>query len=114
MVDDEYLVLTEDEPEAPDSAEALAPWLLLVVDDVPDVIDVTRRVLDGCDFQGRRIELLSAGSAAAEEDALGPGHGQPAVVTRVMAGLPRPVRVRARSFWVVRAPMAQRVNAEDC
>ena len=65
MVDDEYLVLTEDEPEAPDSAEALAPWLLLVVDDVPDVIDVTRRVLDGCDFQGRRIELLSAGSAAA-------------------------------------------------
>jgi len=40
------------------------PWILLVVDDDPEVHAVTRLALDGVAFEGRPLEILSAASAA--------------------------------------------------
>src|SRR5687767_5445574 len=42
---------------------ALAPWKLLVVDDEPEVHQVTRLVLSSFRFENRPIEFLSAHSA---------------------------------------------------
>lgn len=42
----------------------LAPWVVLVVDDEPDVHSVTRLALQDIEFRGRRLELLEADSAA--------------------------------------------------
>jgi len=39
------------------------PWKILVVDDDPDVHDVTRIAVDGCDFEDRPFELFHALSA---------------------------------------------------
>ncbi|WP_434051741.1 MAG: sensor domain-containing phosphodiesterase [Roseibium sp.] len=39
------------------------PWKILVVDDDPDVHDVTRIAVDGCEFDGRSFQLLHALSA---------------------------------------------------
>jgi len=46
------------------------PWLVLVVDDEPDVVSVTRTSLTGCSFQGRPIRILAAGTAAEARDLL--------------------------------------------
>jgi EAL domain-containing protein (putative c-di-GMP-specific phosphodiesterase class I) len=47
------------------------PWKVLLVDDEPEVHEVTRLILDGLTFEGRRVELLSASSAAQARDILG-------------------------------------------
>ncbi|MDF1567299.1 MAG: DUF3369 domain-containing protein [Spirochaetaceae bacterium] len=39
-------------------------WKVLVVDDEPTVLDITRQVLRNVEFQGRRLELLFASSGA--------------------------------------------------
>ncbi|MEI6557203.1 MAG: hybrid sensor histidine kinase/response regulator [Rhodospirillaceae bacterium] len=41
------------------------PWLVLVVDDEPDVIAITRTALTGCAFEKRPLQIIGAGSAAA-------------------------------------------------
>lgn len=41
-----------------------SPWVVLAVDDEPEVLQVTRLVLANLAFEGRRLELLSANSAA--------------------------------------------------
>ena len=46
------------------------PWLVLVVDDEPDVIAVTRAALKGCSFEKRPIQILSARSAVAARQVL--------------------------------------------
>ncbi|GAB3383837.1 DUF3369 domain-containing protein [Lysobacter fragariae] len=43
---------------------AVVPWTLLLVDDEPEVHDVTRLVLSGFRFEDRPIQILSAMSAA--------------------------------------------------
>lgn len=43
-------------------SSASAPWTVLVVDDDPDVIEVTRLVLEDLEFEGRRLNLLQATS----------------------------------------------------
>lgn len=40
------------------------PWVVVVVDDEPDVHEVSRLVLDDLSFDGRPVEILSAYSAA--------------------------------------------------
>ncbi len=50
--------------------EAAAPWLVLVVDDDPEVHEVTRLVLGSFRFAERPIELISVASAAQAFDAL--------------------------------------------
>ena len=44
-------------------ASRVASWTILVVDDEPSIIDITRRVLDGVVFEGRGLHLMSASSA---------------------------------------------------
>jgi putative nucleotidyltransferase with HDIG domain len=42
-----------------------APWKVLIVDDEPEVIEITRIVLSDFEFDGRRLEILEAGSGQA-------------------------------------------------
>jgi signal transduction histidine kinase len=59
-----YDFLIEDCATVADDGPARPPWLVLVTDDNPDMIAVTRAVLNGCRFEGRTIEVLEAHSAA--------------------------------------------------
>ncbi|HEX7325326.1 MAG TPA: HD domain-containing phosphohydrolase [Rhodanobacteraceae bacterium] len=52
------------QPIEPAVAVGAKPWPVLVVDDDPEVRQVTRLVLGGVAFEGRRIEILEAASAA--------------------------------------------------
>lgn len=57
---DERLSLVSRRPSAPRQD----PWILLVVDDDASVHEVTRLALDGFEFEGRGLHVLSAHSAA--------------------------------------------------
>lgn len=46
-----------------------AAWKVLVVDDEPDVVEVTAMVFDGLEVEGRPVEVLRAYSAQAAIDA---------------------------------------------
>ena len=59
-----------DEPAALRDAAADRPWLILVVDDEPDVIAITRTALHSCSFEKRPIRILGAGSAAEAREML--------------------------------------------
>lgn len=48
-----------------------ARWKVLLVDDEPDVLEISRLILAGLAFEGRPVELLSAGSAAQARELLG-------------------------------------------
>lgn len=63
MEGDDFLIL-DDDANGSVCDVGSSPWLVLVVDDEPDVIAVTRAVLAGCRFEDRSIEVLEAGSAA--------------------------------------------------
>jgi EAL domain-containing protein (putative c-di-GMP-specific phosphodiesterase class I)/CheY-like chemotaxis protein len=54
----------------PSSATGAAPWKVLLVDDEPAVHEVSRLVLADLAFEGRGIDLLSAGSAAQARELL--------------------------------------------
>ena len=54
----------------PTETNGADPWLVLVVDDEPDVIAVTRAALKGCSFEKRPIQILGAQSAAAARQML--------------------------------------------
>ncbi|QSX77987.1 DUF3369 domain-containing protein [Agrilutibacter solisilvae] len=49
---------------SPTDSRSAAPWTLLLVDDEPEVHDVTRLVLSGFRFEERPVQILSAMSAA--------------------------------------------------
>ena len=51
-------------PEASRTSPAAPPWHVLLVDDAPEIHEVTRLVLADAAFSGRPIELSSAHSAA--------------------------------------------------
>lgn len=51
-----------------------APWVVLIVDDEPSVHDVTRLALRRLRFEGRKLELLSAYSAAEAREILRERH----------------------------------------
>ncbi|RUP24719.1 MAG: DUF3369 domain-containing protein [Curvibacter sp.] len=53
----------EPQPATPGAPRVL-PWVVLIVDDEPDVHTVTRLALQGIQFRGRPLELLGASSAA--------------------------------------------------
>lgn len=56
-------------PAAPDSAQRYT-WKLLVVDDEPDVLSLTRLNLKGFRFANRELDILEAGSAAQARELL--------------------------------------------
>lgn len=58
---DSSLFLADEGPAA--DAPSLAPWVVLVVDDEPEVHLVTELVAEDFEFRGRGLELLSAFSA---------------------------------------------------
>lgn len=60
MTDDDDLLPDDDDY---DIASGRTPWLMLVVDDEPDVHAVTRVALADLSFQGRPLEIISAYSA---------------------------------------------------
>ena len=66
--DDDEILLTDDDEEA--VAPGADPWVVLVVDDEPDVHAMTALILGDATFQGRGLALLSAYSAAAARDIL--------------------------------------------
>ncbi|MDN3719480.1 DUF3369 domain-containing protein [Roseibium salinum] len=50
-------------PSEPQVKITKSPWKILIVDDDPDVHEVTRIAVAGCQFEGRPFELLHALSA---------------------------------------------------
>ena len=64
MSNDELLQFCSDDilSQCPEG-DAL-PWLVLVVDDCPDVVEVTISILRQCQFLGRTIKVLTAASSA--------------------------------------------------
>ena len=59
-----------EETAKPSDAATDRPWLVLVVDDEPDVIAITRAALHGCMYEKRPIRIRGACSAAAGRDML--------------------------------------------
>ncbi len=68
-MDDNDLIFA-DEDEDDDDAPREAPWQVLIVDDEPQVHDATRLALRSFAFRNRRVEFLSAYSAAEGEAVL--------------------------------------------
>lgn len=62
-------------PPPTDDADAVPPWLVLVVDDDPEVHSVTKLALDGFRFAGRRLQFLHAHSGAEARRMLSENHG---------------------------------------
>ena len=54
----------------PDPRVAPARWKVLIVDDEPSVHEMSRLILSGLTFEGRDVELISAGSAAQAREIL--------------------------------------------
>ncbi len=65
---DDQLLFADEEPG---SGSSLPPWVVLVVDDEPDVHAVTRLTLEQARFEGRGIALHHAHSAAEARAVLG-------------------------------------------
>jgi hypothetical protein len=59
-MNDELTFLPE---QADEPSPTGTPWKVLVVDDDPEIHQITRIVLDGLVFDGRSIAMLSAHSA---------------------------------------------------
>lgn len=60
MTDSDDLLFAEEE----DHRDSLPPWIVLVVDDEPDIHAVTRLALETAHFDGRGVRLVNAHSAA--------------------------------------------------
>ncbi len=65
---DEKLTFLEDEPER--STEERLPWRMLIVDDEPEVHEVTRYALGDFRFDGRGLEFVHAYSAGEARELL--------------------------------------------
>lgn len=66
--DDDSIEIIDDSAQV--AAAFVEPWRLLVVDDDPTVHDVTRIVLSDFEFEGRRLAILDAYSAAEARELL--------------------------------------------
>lgn len=70
MQQDEDNFIFEDEEDGFVADDDNAPWVMLIVDDEPDVHAVTKLALNGFSYQGRSLSFLSAHSAAEALDIL--------------------------------------------
>ena len=64
MSDDDLLVFADDEVRAPEPASAQV-WKLLVVDDEPEIHDITRLAIGDLRIDGHPLAILSVYSATA-------------------------------------------------
>ncbi|WP_448192459.1 HD-GYP domain-containing protein [Azospirillum sp. sgz301742] len=62
--DDEDVLFADEEAEDSDAGPPPAPWIVMIVDDDPEVHAITRVVLGDVVFEGRGIAFLGAHSAA--------------------------------------------------
>lgn len=76
---DEPLLLLD---EAPAASDGLAPWLIVLVDDEPDVHSATTYALAGVEVLGRPLRFLSAYSAREGAELLG-AHGEAVAVVLI-------------------------------
>jgi len=71
---DDFLIIEDDEDTSPGGKtpphEGPRPWLILIVDDEPDVHSATRLALKGFHFDDRPLEFLSAMSGSEARDIL--------------------------------------------
>jgi two-component system sensor histidine kinase/response regulator len=69
---DDFLILDDDAPDevADESSDRAEPWRVLIVDDDPEVHQITRLILEGFSFSGRGVALIDAYSAAEAMDVL--------------------------------------------
>lgn len=70
LLDDDEILLTDDAAAVGRCAPGPEPWVVLVADDEPDVHAMTALILGDAVFDGRRLSLLSAFSAAEAREAL--------------------------------------------
>ncbi|MEO5350632.1 MAG: DUF3369 domain-containing protein [Magnetococcus sp. YQC-3] len=56
------------------TSTTLNPWRILVVDDEPDMLSLTRISLDGFNFDGRPLEIVTAGSGSQARQLLAEGN----------------------------------------
>ena len=82
--DEDALVFAEEEAPAAPPAPSAVPWLVLIVDDEPEVHTVTRLALADFSFRGRELRLLSAYSAAEAKEALAANQGVAAILLDVV------------------------------
>ena len=61
---DDWLIDDTEESAAQGGVDETTPWVVLIVDDEPDVHPMTRLALRGVRYRGRPLEILSAYSAA--------------------------------------------------
>ena len=71
--EDELAFADEDESEDGLDEHALSPWKILLVDDEPNVHQVTKLALDDLKVDNRGVELISAFSGQEGESALQSG-----------------------------------------
>jgi class 3 adenylate cyclase len=64
LLDDDELLADDEPASAAASPSRLQPWRVLVVDDEPDVLLMTKLALQGLVVDGRPVQLLMATSAA--------------------------------------------------
>jgi response regulator RpfG family c-di-GMP phosphodiesterase len=74
MHDNDELMFAGEEEASPLNGDSPGPWKILIVDDEPEVHNVTRMVLDGTNFDGRGLEFLSAYSGKEAIDHLRQEH----------------------------------------
>ncbi|WAC74847.1 DUF3369 domain-containing protein [Roseateles sp. SL47] len=66
--------LPEEGPGDARRQRALAPWVVMIVDDDPAVHQVTQLVMDDFEFAGRRLQFLNAYTASEARDLLQSRH----------------------------------------
>ena len=86
--DDDLLVFADDEVKAPEPASAQV-WKLLVVDDEPEIHDITRLALGGLRIDGHPLAILSVSSATSRTQDSSPSclvgaSSRPGMVAAVM------------------------------
>lgn len=70
MTDDDLLFDDEDEESGTDDLPEAPPWRVLVVDDEPQIHQVTKLALSEFQFEGRGVKLLSAYSGKEAREVL--------------------------------------------
>lgn len=84
MTTDDALTFADEDDSAPSPQNISTPWPILVVDDEPDVHQLTSLQLTGFLFQGRPVQLVHAYSSKAAKAALAKNPGLAVILLDVV------------------------------
>ena len=84
MTSDDVLTFADEDDSAASPPQASSPWLILVVDDEPDVHQLTNLQLTGFLFQGRPAQVVNAYSFTSAKEALAKNPGLAVVLLDVV------------------------------